>query len=537
MLENLTLYEDEQSELRLRRAPLPSAGPGQVLVHVQTTGICRPEDTSGATCQGGKPLSRLPAQALYGREAGGVVVSIGPGVHNLALGDRVVIEPAPRKPVSSSDIDSLYGAGSESEASTPSSFCSTLSSASSSCSSSRSSPSPSYSSPGYFLNQEPVLTPPTNPVQHERRRASKTPATVMSEIPVARYQVHASERLHKVPDDFTAAQIAMIEPMTVCLRAAERARVHQGQATLVMGAGALALTMVGVLQAAGASPIVVTDNSLERLDFAQSHFPGITCHRFNEGHTTGMVAAGLAKAFPAGTLPDLVMDCSGNERTMDAACFVCKPSGLVLSVGCKVERAAVPFMHMQSNQIDSACVARYRHTWPLAIRLTETGMVDLRGLVTHIYPLDQAEMAIRVSDTKTPGQSLPLEHKPTFLPYIFPPFFSLFSSLLPIRHDLVSRYFSPTTERICFFSCCSSSAFSRSSHLPNKGNEGLFFPSFIPAIPPPWLPVVASCSFSMLYFTVYWKTNLISVHPMQFVRKDKVAVLADKDQTKVARSW
>jgi L-iditol 2-dehydrogenase len=52
---------------------------------------------------------------------------------------------------------------------------------------------------------------------------------------------------------------------------------------------------------------------------------------------------------------------------------------------------------MSTNEIDLKFLFRYRHTWPKAIMLTQTGAIDLAPLVTNTFRLEQAKEALESS--------------------------------------------------------------------------------------------------------------------------------------------
>lgn len=68
--------------------PTPSAGPGEVVVKVTSTGVCG----SDLSALSGKHIFRIPP-LISGHEAGGIVHAIGEGVTGASVGDRVVIDP------------------------------------------------------------------------------------------------------------------------------------------------------------------------------------------------------------------------------------------------------------------------------------------------------------------------------------------------------------------------------------------------------------------------------------------------------------
>ena len=68
--------------------PTPSAGPGEVVVKVTSTGVCG----SDLSALSGKHIFRIPP-LISGHEAGGIVHELGEGATGFSVGDRVVIDP------------------------------------------------------------------------------------------------------------------------------------------------------------------------------------------------------------------------------------------------------------------------------------------------------------------------------------------------------------------------------------------------------------------------------------------------------------
>ncbi len=72
-------------ELELRDTPLPTPGPGQLLVQVQAAGLNRGEFITGQGL-----LGQLAQAKAMGMEAAGSVIALGSGVSGFQLGQRVM---------------------------------------------------------------------------------------------------------------------------------------------------------------------------------------------------------------------------------------------------------------------------------------------------------------------------------------------------------------------------------------------------------------------------------------------------------------
>ena len=70
-------------EIRIEEVPTPAIGAGELLVRVESCGICHTDLKK-------VEYDLLPPPRVYGHETAGVVVQAGEGVKNFSVGDRVI---------------------------------------------------------------------------------------------------------------------------------------------------------------------------------------------------------------------------------------------------------------------------------------------------------------------------------------------------------------------------------------------------------------------------------------------------------------
>src|ERR1022692_41387 len=78
---------DFNSPLEIQNLPIPEPGPGQVLVRIETSGLCH---TDIHAAHGDWPVKPTPP-FIPGHEGIGVIEKLGAGVSTRAVGDRVAI--------------------------------------------------------------------------------------------------------------------------------------------------------------------------------------------------------------------------------------------------------------------------------------------------------------------------------------------------------------------------------------------------------------------------------------------------------------
>eukprot|EP00760_Papus_ankaliazontas_P028448 PhM_4_TR3717/c0_g2_i1/m.12263/K00008/SORD, gutB; L-iditol 2-dehydrogenase len=198
---------------------------------------------------------------------------------------------------------------------------------------------------------------------------------------MAKYINHDAGFCFKLPDNVSYEEGAMCEPLSVGIFACQRAGVRPGHKVLVTGAGPIGLMAMIAAKAFGASHVTVTDIRTSRLECAKK------------------LGADSVDP-PTGADYDVVIECSGAAPVISKTVKYTKSGGVVVLVGmCTCPEVKVPVVELGVREVDLRGVFRYHNTYPLALAMISTGRVDVRGIMTHHYPMTEraVEMAFNAA--------------------------------------------------------------------------------------------------------------------------------------------
>ncbi|KAK4996449.1 L-arabinitol 4-dehydrogenase [Elasticomyces elasticus] len=346
---NIGVYTNPQHDLWVAEAAPSlhevqkgeSLQPGEVTVAVKSTGICGSDIHFWHAGRIG-PMVVEDAHIL-GHESAGVVVAVHSSVKSHSVGDRVAIEP---------NI-----------------ICNAC--------------EPCLT--GRYNGCESVLFRSTPPVPGLLRR----------------YVNHPAVWCHKI-GDMSFENGALLEPLSVALAGVQRAGVRLGDPVLVCGAGPIGLVTLACCRAAGAEPLVITDINGGRLKFAQDLVPSVRIMEVQPGQSPEDFAKRVIDLMGDGIEPAVAMECTGVESSVAGAIQSVKFGGKVFVIGVGKDEMKIPFMRCSSREVDLQFQYRYANTWPRAIRLLKSGLIDLKKMVTHRFDLSDAVKAFETSaDQKT----------------------------------------------------------------------------------------------------------------------------------------
>lgn len=195
------------------------------------------------------------------------------------------------------------------------------------------------------------------------------------------------------PADLSDDQLLLAEPLAVVTRAVGRGAAAAGETAAVLGVGTLGLLAVQVLRARGLSVLAV-GRSEGRLEVARALGAAAV------SSVTGS-ARGAARALSGREGVDLVIETAGNAEAVGQALELARPGGRVVLTGLPHQPSAVEFFWVVRRELTILGSMIYQTEFPEAIRLLASGAVRTERLLTHRFPLAEAQDAFHAH--RSPG--------------------------------------------------------------------------------------------------------------------------------------
>lgn len=205
------------------------------------------------------------------------------------------------------------------------------------------------------------------------------------------YAVMPAENCFPLPEGFSPTEGALLEPLGIALHTVDLAHLKPGQTAAVLGAGPIGLLTAAVARANGAGAIYMTELLAYRRQFALDY---VADAALNPDETD--VAAEILR-LTGGRGVDVAFEVAGAPDTPGQAAAVARPGGKVLIVGIPSDNALTMRADTARRKgLTIKLVRRMKHTYPRAIRLVQTGAVDVRPLATHLFPLERIAEAFEM---------------------------------------------------------------------------------------------------------------------------------------------
>ena len=197
----------------------------------------------------------------------------------------------------------------------------------------------------------------------------------------------------KVGDGTSITQAACSEPLAVCVHAANRAGSLDGKRVLVTGAGPIGALCVAVARQRGAKEVIVTDLHDATLTVAAKMGATKTVNVATD--TDAMDAYTADKGFF-----DTVFECSAAPSALHTAIATTRPTGTIVQVGVTGE-VPIPINFLVAKEIELKGTHRFHPEFAEAVRLIDTGAIDVQPIITGNYALEDAVAAFESAGDRT----------------------------------------------------------------------------------------------------------------------------------------
>src|SRR5262249_21675215 len=200
-------------------------------------------------------------------------------------------------------------------------------------------------------------------------------------------------------DDNVSYDIGGIhDPMGNAFHTALTAEIP-GATVLVTGCGPIGIFAVGICKAAGASRIIASDINDTRLRLAKQMGADDVVHPSE--------AEAVVKQHTDGLGVDVVLEMSGVPAAIHQAFALARVGGRVQMLGIPSKTIDIDFateIIFKGLTIYGVVGRRMYDTWLSMTRFLRSGQFDPRPVITHRFPLEQCDEAIRVIKSGEAGK-------------------------------------------------------------------------------------------------------------------------------------
>jgi len=344
-MQALVLYPD--GHYQLEEAAEPALGhnpfaPHDVLIQVAYCGICG-SDVHGWHVKEGTRLAGPAQPTVGGHEMCGTVLAVGPAVTRVQPGDRVVGEIVVH-------------------------YC------------------------GECVNCRAgkvnicVNTPPMAGRIHYTVGGAFAPLTVWPD-----------RSLHHLPEHVSFEEAVLMEPTAGSVHCLyERLQLRAGESVAILGPGARGQILLQLALAAGAKPVLVSGiqrDARVRLPLAAS----LGADRVVNVDEQDLIAAALELTEGVGF--DVVVENAGVASAVSQAIEIARPGGRVMISGGGIRGGVtIPLQTWPVIVKELTLYGEISHNWSswhTGLEMVAHGQIDLRPLLTRVYPLAEWEQGFR----------------------------------------------------------------------------------------------------------------------------------------------
>ena len=326
-------------DLRLEEMPRPTAGPGEVVVHIAAAGICWTDielykGIHGALLRGLREYPFTP-----GHEWSGHVVEVGEGVGHLQAGDLVVGET---------------GIG--------------------------------------CLRCELCLAG-----HHQLCPEGSETGIVRRDGAMREYHVQNADFVHRFPGGGDPVVAALTEPASVGVYACRRTGVSPLDRVAIVGGGTIGQCSLQAARAFGARQLVMVSRSLPKLALAEQYGADAVIN----SRETDLLAA--ATELTDGALFDVVVEAAGTEAAFRDALVIGGYVSRIALVGLSSAEPFGYGLETIINREQTIQGLRGSpHVYPQTIQMIETGVLQLAPLLTHRFAFEDYAAAFALAERGGP---------------------------------------------------------------------------------------------------------------------------------------
>jgi 2-desacetyl-2-hydroxyethyl bacteriochlorophyllide A dehydrogenase len=199
---------------------------------------------------------------------------------------------------------------------------------------------------------------------------------------MADFVVAPAEKIMPLPDRVSFDECALVEPLSISLRATKHAGNIKGNTVVVFGAGPIGLMGIMCMKSFGAKRIIAIDIFDNRLKMA------LQCGATDVINSNDDVY-GITRKMTDGVGIDIVFDAAGVPATVNTGIEIARNGGTLLMVGMASPKFEIEYKHAIVKELK--LISSYMYTTEMreGLQMIIDGKLDVAQMITSRHPMSE----------------------------------------------------------------------------------------------------------------------------------------------------
>ncbi|NLO82409.1 MAG: zinc-binding alcohol dehydrogenase family protein [Clostridiales bacterium] len=198
--------------------------------------------------------------------------------------------------------------------------------------------------------------------------------------------------VHRVPDNLSWEEAAVIEPFSIAAEAVDRGRLSADDSVLICGAGPIGLVILQAVKRLGARAMVV-DIIDNRLDRAKNMGAEQVVNTKKEDLFEAVMN------FTDGEGANLIFEATGSISLFELCVSkLVSQAGRIVVLGFPEEAARISPVDIMRRELDIVGSRLNRNKFPEVIQWLKAKEIDPSSIISHVFPFEQVRQAFELFD-------------------------------------------------------------------------------------------------------------------------------------------
>ncbi|OXV09723.1 hypothetical protein Egran_02514, partial [Elaphomyces granulatus] len=209
----------------------------------------------------------------------------------------------------------------------------------------------------------------------------------------AEYCTYSAAKLFKFTN-LSWAEASLFEASACAVHGLDRIRPPVGSTILLLGAGPTGLCLAQLLKLNGAVHVVIASNAGPKMELAKSLNVADEYVEFDRADAAPQWRE-LRGRYPIGF--DVVVEATGDHKVLEKSIEYCSRGGMLVFYGVYQQDASIVISPSRVFLDEITMIGSFSEMWclPRAVSYLESRKVDVRGIVTHTFRLEEFSEALQ----------------------------------------------------------------------------------------------------------------------------------------------